>query len=210
MQQIALNQATAALRRLPVYLVDATDGTTPETGITFAAGDIKISKNGAAEGNHAGTVTELAGGLYYYEAASGEVDTAGFLTARFTKTGVRTFVAAVQVATAGGSAPTATEIADAILTRDWTAVSGAAARSVLNALRFLRNKWSVAGGTLTVTAEDDTTTAWTATLTANTGAAPETDSARARRCVRQQVRLRLPPALRGRGRASETARRRPH
>lgn len=77
-----------------------------------------------------------------------------------------------QLASSAGSGPTATEIADEILKRDWTAVSGEAARSVLNALRFLRNKWSVAGGTLTVTEEDDTTTAWTASLTANTGAAP--------------------------------------
>lgn len=178
MLQITQSESTAARRRVPVYLVDSTDGFTPETGITFSAGDIKISKNGAAEGNHAGTVTELAGGLYYYECTSGEVDTLGFLSARFTKTGVRTFVAVAQVmaAAAGGSAPTATQIADEILTRDWTAVSGEAARSVLNALRFLRNKWTVSGTTLTVTKEDDTAAAWTATLTANAGAAPVTGS----------------------------------
>jgi hypothetical protein len=68
--------------------------------------------------------------------------------------------------------PTATEIADALLKRDWTAVSGEAPRSVLNALRFLRNKWTTAGvpPTLTVTKEDDTTTAWTAALTTTAGA----------------------------------------
>ena len=61
-------------------------------------------------------------------------------------------------------------MADAILTRDWTLVSGEAARSVLNALRFLRNKWSIAGGTLTVTKENDATPAWTAALTSTAGA----------------------------------------
>lgn len=72
--------------------------------------------------------------------------------------------------------PTATENADEVLTRDWTSVTGEAARSVLNALRFLRNKWSVAGTTLTVTEEDDSTPAWTAALTTNAAADPVTGS----------------------------------
>ena len=70
--------------------------------------------------------------------------------------------------------PTANENADALLKRDWTAVTGEAARSVLNALRFLRNKWSVSGSTLTVTEEDDTTTAWTGTVTTDAAADPIT------------------------------------
>lgn len=70
--------------------------------------------------------------------------------------------------------PTATQNADALLKRDWTAVTGEAARSVLNALRFLRNKWSLSGGTLTVTKEDDSTSAWTAATTTNAGADPVT------------------------------------
>jgi hypothetical protein len=74
------------------------------------------------------------------------------------------------------AADAGTEIADAILTRDWTSVSGEAARSVLNALRFLRNKWSISGSTLTVTEEDDSTSAWTATLTTDSGADPITAS----------------------------------
>ena len=75
-------------------------------------------------------------------------------------------------AVASVTALSATErdaITDALLTRDWTAVSGEAARSVLNALRFLRNKWTNTGGTLTVTEEDDSTTAWTATTTTAAG-----------------------------------------
>lgn len=68
--------------------------------------------------------------------------------------------------------PTATENADALLKRDMSAVTGEAARSPLNALRFLRNKWAVAASTLTVTKEDDTTTAWTATVSSNPSADP--------------------------------------
>lgn len=72
--------------------------------------------------------------------------------------------------------PTSTENADALLNRDMSAVSDTTARSPLNALRFLRNKWSVAGTTLTVTEEDDTTVAWTATLTTDAAADPVTGS----------------------------------
>jgi hypothetical protein len=63
-------------------------------------------------------------------------------------------------------------IADAILKRDMSVITGESARSLLNALRFLRNKWSVAGTTLTVTKEDDTTTAWTASVTKDATSAP--------------------------------------
>lgn len=67
-------------------------------------------------------------------------------------------------------------IADAILKRDWTAVSGEAARSMLNALRFLRNKWAVSAGTLTVYKENDSTSAWTAVVTDDAAADPITGS----------------------------------
>lgn len=72
--------------------------------------------------------------------------------------------------------PTATENADALLNRDMSAVSDTNARSPLNALRFLRNKWSAPAGTLTVTKEDDTTTAWTSALTSDAAANPITGS----------------------------------
>lgn len=81
--------ATAAKRTIIFRAVDATDGFTAETGLSFGAGDIKISKNGAAEANHAGTVTEIAGGQYKYEFSAGEVDTCGALSFRTNKSGVR-------------------------------------------------------------------------------------------------------------------------
>ncbi len=70
-------------------------------------------------------------------------------------------------------APTAIENADAALKRDWTAISGEAARSMLNALRFLRNAVDASSGTsLIVKKEDDTSTAWTQPITTNTLALP--------------------------------------
>jgi hypothetical protein len=65
-------------------------------------------------------------------------------------------------------------IATALLKLDWTGITGAASRSVLNALRFLRNKKSISGTTMTVKEEDDTTTAWTATLVTDATAEPIT------------------------------------
>jgi hypothetical protein len=76
------------------------------------------------------------------------------------------------VLSAIASVPTATENADALLNRDMSEVSDTNARSPLNALRFIRNKWSTAGTTLTVTKEDDSTTAWTAVVTSAPGADP--------------------------------------
>jgi hypothetical protein len=67
-----------------------------------------------------------------------------------------------------------TSIADALLTRDWTAVSGIASRSVLNALRAIRNRVAVAAGTMTVYQEDDASSAWTAVVTTDASADPVT------------------------------------
>lgn len=70
-----------------------------------------------------------------------------------------------------------TWFADVLLTRDWTAISEPeTARCALNALRMLRNKFSIAGTTMTVTKEDDLTAAWTSALTTNPAANPITGS----------------------------------
>lgn len=67
-----------------------------------------------------------------------------------------------------------TSIADALLTRDLSAVAGAASRSLLNALRAIRNRVAVAAGVMTVYQEDDSTTAWTAAVTTDASADPVT------------------------------------
>lgn len=56
----------------------------------------------------------------------------------------------------------------AILCHDWETITGdVPSRSVLNALRHIRNKWALDGNTKTVYAEDDTTPAYTTTITAD-------------------------------------------
>lgn len=65
-----------------------------------------------------------------------------------------------------------TAIANEVWAIDMSTVSGAADRSPLNAIRVLRNKWSISGGTMTVRQENDSTVAWTATLTSDSSASP--------------------------------------
>lgn len=72
--------------------------------------------------------------------------------------------------------PTAIENADALLNRDMSAVSDTNSRSPLNALRQIRNKWTISGATLSVKKEDDSTEAWSSTLSTDSGADPVTGS----------------------------------
>jgi hypothetical protein len=75
--------------------------------------------------------------------------------------------------------PTAIENADALLNRDMatgTDSGSTTVRTVRQALRFLRNKWSISGTTLTVTKENDVDASWTATLGTTAGVDPVTSS----------------------------------
>lgn len=80
--------------------------------------------------------------------------------------------AQTRVAALAGDIPTAIQNADALLNRDMSAVSDTNARSPLNAFRFIRNKWAVAAGILTVRKEDDATSAWTAAVSTDAAADP--------------------------------------
>ena len=65
-----------------------------------------------------------------------------------------------------------TAIADSILKRDWTSVSGEAVYSLLNAARMLRNAWQTTGGVLVVKKEDGSTNAWSRPLAVDPAAQP--------------------------------------
>lgn len=71
------------------------------------------------------------------------------------------------------------EIADAILDRDMstgTDSGSSTVRTPRQALRTLRNKWSISGTTITFTKENDSTTSHTSELTGTAGADPITAS----------------------------------
>lgn len=77
-------------------MVDATDFATPETGLTVTA---TVSKDGAAFGAAAGTVTEIASGLYEMAATAADMN-ANVSLFRFTATGAA--ASEVEVITDGG------------------------------------------------------------------------------------------------------------
>jgi len=144
----------------------------------------------------ADNATEAGDGLYWYELAGGSIDEHAVYVAVFFTAGAadqqdifadwvvgQTWVENVDTATStratqaqilsdatpfpGANIDAAiSDVPDAILTRDWTAIAGAVPdRSGLNALRFLRNRWRILGGVLTVYEEDDTTIAWQGSVT---------------------------------------------
>jgi len=70
-------------------------------------------------------------------------------------------------------------IPDQLFKRDMAAVEAsgsAAARSFLNAIRFLRNRWATTPTALTIYKEDDATPAWTSAISTAVGAAQITGS----------------------------------
>lgn len=109
--------------------------------------------------------------------ASGQVTVAGTASGAITNTSFAAgAIDAVAIASdAITSAELATsaidEIADGILNRN-IAGGSSSGRLVKDALRALRNKSVVSTGTLTVYQEDDTTTAWTATVASDPTAEP--------------------------------------
>ena len=68
--------------------------------------------------------------------------------------------------------PTALQNSDTLLRRDFSAVTGEAARSLLNAARILRNKVVIAGGVITVYKEDNVSIAFTETISTDSTAIP--------------------------------------
>ena len=88
MNLIKLNESTAARRVVYFFAADddSADAYAPQTGLTFSASELKVSKGGAAEANSAGSASEIGGGWYAYTFTAGEVDTLGPVLLRTAKT----------------------------------------------------------------------------------------------------------------------------
>lgn len=148
--------------------------------------DAKISTRSTYAGTDtAGTTTLLSRIASAITITSGKVDVndkTGFsLTAVYdpAKTAMQAGPVTVSVNNdKTGYALTAAQvvaIADALLQRDWSLVTGEASASVLNALRAIRNKWTLStDGTLTVYKENDIAAAWTRQVTTDPNALPIT------------------------------------
>lgn len=164
-QMLKQSESTAARRRLVFACVDATDNKTPKTGLTFAAGELKLSKNGATEANPTNTAVsvEIGGGLYYVELTAAELDTLGFLTLRVNnKSGVANSAALVQVvaidvfnatnlglSTLANTVLSADSTADALLDRSAGVETGMTVRQALRLIAATTVGRRTGGGTTT-------------------------------------------------------------
>jgi hypothetical protein len=96
--QMRQSEGTAARRRIPIWLVDATDGLAAETGVT---GTPRISKNGAASAAATASITQVditnMPGLYYLELTAGELDTLGHVLVSFKTAATAQWHGTVQV-----------------------------------------------------------------------------------------------------------------
>lgn len=89
------SEATAVLRRIPLHLVDQTDGITPETG--EAGGQTEISKNGGAFASTTNTLVAIGNGAYYVELTATELDTLGLVIVRYDSANTAEAQTAIQV-----------------------------------------------------------------------------------------------------------------
>lgn len=80
-----------ALADIPFYMVDATDGVSPETGLSVTA---EVSKDGGAFAAGAGAVTEIGNGAYHYDATAADMN-ADTVVLKFTAAGARAALVAI-------------------------------------------------------------------------------------------------------------------
>jgi len=168
---ILVDTGTTLDGRIPAALV----GGRMDASVGAMAANVMTAAAAASD-----LTTELQSGLATASALS-TVDTN--VSAILADTGTDGVIVASIAANAVSASALATdavnEIADGILDRNMatgTDSGSPTVRTMRQALRFLRNKWSISGTTLTVTAEDDATASWTATLTGTAGADPITAS----------------------------------
>ena len=74
------------------------------TDIVFETTDLEVSKAGGAFAESTGTATEVDHGIYYYEAAAGEVDTLGSLVVVNLKLGLSVYPPSAQIVEAASGA----------------------------------------------------------------------------------------------------------
>lgn len=149
---------------------------------SFAAGAIDaaaIASNAIAAAKIAtGAITNAkfaAGAIDAAAIADGAIDAATFASGAIDATAI----AADAIGSSEFSTAAANKIADAMLDRNMatgTDSGSTTVRTMRQALRFLRNKWTISGTTLSVKAEDDSTESWSSTLTTDGAATPVTAS----------------------------------
>lgn len=148
---------------------------------------VKRSRNGGAFVTYTTpTITEIGSGLYVLlidedttiASTSDSEEYAVYITQASMAPVTRT----IELYRSPLASASLNSLADAILDRDMSVGTDSGTttvRTVRQALRWLRNKWTISGSTLTVYKEDDTTSSWTSTITTNAqqGAVSSSDPA---------------------------------
>jgi len=195
-----LKQSTAITVKFGPFL-DDTDGKTAETGLTISQADIRLSKNGGdiAQSNNSAGATHDELGYYDVPLDTTDTGTLGTLRVAVHESGALPVwqdfmivpanvwdslfgadklavdveeIGADMITAAAIAADAGAEIADALLDRNMGTGSDSGGRTVRNALRVLRNKVTCTAGAITVYKENDTTEAWTGTVTGDAAANP--------------------------------------
>lgn len=158
-------------------------GGTEAGGFAFLAGGepTDLSASGGSDAGGSATLTDVSNAGNITASGGGQAGGAASLSLAEVPTLSAADLALIDaliasnltsIITSISELPTAVDNADTLLKRDMAAVTGEAARSPLNAFRFIRNKFSISGDVLTVTKEDDLTTAWTSVVQTDDTALP--------------------------------------
>lgn len=177
----------SAATAIPVCVNIVTTAADPTNAATFGITDIDatISSRSTYAGGAVASVTGAVGSVTAGVTVTTNNDKTGYTASTVSdKTGYALTAAydPAKTASQAGDAMALTtgernSTADALLNRDMStgADNGSTTvRTMRQALRFLRNKWSISGTTLTVTKEDDSTASWTSTVTTDAAANPIT------------------------------------
>lgn len=138
------------------------------TPVVHAVGDTQIKKDEATFENTVNAFVYEGNGIYSLTLTAAEKQAARIVVTIIDRSDPKEWEdQCIVVDTYGhvSAQHTLAAVADAVLGRNLASVTGAAAKSLLNAARFLRNKWHIVGGTLTVYEEDGTSPAWTSAVT---------------------------------------------
>ena len=190
------NEATATRRRVPLYVYADTAGTAWAGSVTGVKA--RLSVNGGAEADTTADIVRVAGVVHYAQLSQAEVNVSAgdLISVRLPSAAGRleafalVEIGADDITVASPTEASITSSVWAAGTRELTTISAAiresiadtflgrtiagaanGGRTVTSALRALRNRVTRVGATLTVYAEDDTTTAYTAALTTDSAAA---------------------------------------
>lgn len=169
-----LRQSTAITEKIGPFVDDA-DGYTPEVALVITQAEVRLTKNGGnyAQKNDAGAAAHDEDGWYDCDLNAADTGTLGHLRLAVYEAGAlpvwHDFMVITQDYWDAKYANGLSDIADEVLNRDLGTAPDTNPRTLLQAARFLRNKWDIIAGVLSVREENDVAVAWTANVTQAAG-----------------------------------------